>query len=61
MSHSSKNSSSTSTIENLVGFITFAAVSVGSVYLLAGAFSAVAHYLMRYGVLEISRAFGGVA
>lgn len=59
MSQSANNNSS-SAIENLVGFITFSAVSVGSVYLMAGAFTSVVNHLMRYGVIEISRAFGGV-
>lgn len=60
MSQSSHNTSPASAIENLVGFVTFSAVSIGSVYLLAGAFMSVVDQLTHYSVLEISRAFGGV-
>lgn len=60
MSPSSNSYSLSSNIENLFGFITFSAVSVGSVYLLAGAFASVVDQMMRYGVLEISRGLGGV-
>ena len=60
MSQSMNSDSPASTIQNLVGFVTFSAVSVGSVFLLAGVFTSVIEHLMRYGVLEISRAFGGV-
>lgn len=65
MSHSSdiqaaQVTTGDSAIEKILGFVTCSAVSVGTVYLLAAAFTAITSQLMRYEVLEISRGFGGV-
>ena len=64
MSHSANagNSATTRqvTLENVIGFITFSAVSIGAVFLLATAISSVVEQMMRYSVIEVSRAFGGV-
>ena len=47
-------------IEDLVGFLVVTAVSVGAVFVIAGACSGIVDQLMRYGSIDLIRAMGGV-